>query len=173
MRAVNSQDLVTQRCMQRTHFLSALFFVVFFFRDLANHHVTSKCIQLLQFKQLFIKRSSQRQTSSTSKYITFHQDKIRANRLSSPLSGSEQRSQQAPRWRVTGRGPLLTWLGIPPGHETTEERARPLRTLRTGTACPPVPQTNPHPLPQPPARGRRTVEPGLSTATRYDVTDRG
>ena len=110
--------------------------------------------------------ASQRQTSTTSKYTTFHQDKIKANRFSSPLSGSKQHPQRAPRWRVTGWSVLFTRLGIPMGHKTTEERGRPLWTLRRATACPPVPQINPHPLPQPSALTRPTVEPGLRTATR-------
>lgn len=49
---------------------------------LANHQITSMLIQLLQFKQLFIKCSTQRQqTSFTSKYIKFHQGKDLSKQL--------------------------------------------------------------------------------------------
>lgn len=61
-----------------------------FFGSLANHHVTSKLIQLLQFKQLFIKCSTQK----TANIIHFKIHKTapgkRAEQTGTLLSKSEQ-----------------------------------------------------------------------------------
>lgn len=56
-------------------------------RFLANHPITSEFIQPLQFKQLFIKRSTQRQqTSFASRYINSHQGKDLSKQLSCPAT---------------------------------------------------------------------------------------
>lgn len=96
---VSAQDPVIKGPV---HIFCTLFF---FFGDLANHHITSKLIQLFQFEQLFIKCSTQKkQTSSTSKYIKFQEGEDLIKQVCPPILGSQlvkilQRGSHLKTWK--------------------------------------------------------------------------
>ena len=152
---------------------------------MANHHFTSKCIQLLQFKQLLVKCSSQRrQTSFTSKYIKLHQEQD----LSKQVLFATFREQTA-----SSTGTVPEGHGLVPAPHQPWDRHR-LRSCRGEGKSPEDSRSPQHaflclfssltlkkkkaattltssPTSPTAALTRHTTEPALKVATRYDYTD--